>query len=415
MRVLLALTYYRPHVSGLTIYVERLARTLAERGHVVTVLTSHYDATLPKQEVIDGVRVVRVPVAFRVSKGVIMPVYGQYATRYVRENDVLSVHLPQFDAWGLDLRGRLFKKPTILTYHCDLQLPPGRLNRVVDEVTFGANYLAAAWADKIVAYTQDYADHSRLLRRFKDKIVVIPPPVIMPAPRAEDVAAFREAHGLDGRPSVGFAARFAAEKGIEVLLDAMPTLLQRFPALKALFAGPYQGIVGEEDYWARLSPRIAALGDHWGFLGTLHPTREMPAYLGAIDALLVPSLNSTESFGLVQVEAMLCGTPVVASNLPGVRQPVRMTGMGEVTPIGDSAALADAVTRILTDKSRYVRPRDEIAHIFDLNRTVDMYEDLFEAEAARQSGRVVLPRTPRTGVIPPTGERVAARGGFDGE
>ncbi len=416
MKILLALTYYRPHVSGLTIYVERLARVLAERGHAVTVLTSHYDASLPKQEIIEGVRVVRVPVAFRVSKGVIMPTYGQYATRYVRENDVLSVHLPQFDAWGLALRGRLLKKPTILTYHCDLQLPPGGLNRIVDEVTFGANYLAARWADRIVAYTQDYADHSRLLSRFKQKIVVIPPPVIMPQPKPTDVAAFRAAHHLDSRPSVGFAARFAAEKGIEVLLDAMPTLLRRFPNLKAFFAGPYQGIIGEELYWERLAPRIAALGDHWEFLGTLHPTREMPAYLGALDALLVPSLNSTESFGLVQVEAMLCGTPVVASNLPGVRQPVRMTGMGEVTPIGDGVALADAVTRILTNKSHYVRPRDEIAHIFDLNRTADMYETLFEAEVARMTHRVVLPRAASAGAHAPEGvSYVAASGGSDGE
>ncbi len=417
MRVLVAVTYYRPHVSGLTIYVERLAQTLAERGHVVTVLTSHYDASLPREEIIDGARVVRVPVAFRVSKGVIMPTYGQWATMMVREHDVQSVHLPQFDAWGLALRGRLFNKPTILTYHCDLQLPDGVFNRVVDQVTFGANYLAATWADRIVAYTQDYADHSRLLRRFKRKIEVIPPPVIMPRPDPAAVAAFRAQHGLDGRPTIAFAARFAAEKGIEVLLDAMPTLLQRFPTLKVLFAGPYQTIVGEEAYWERLSPRIKALGEHWEFLGTLHPLREMPTFFGSIDCLLVPSLNSTESFGLVQVEAMLCGTPVVASNLPGVRQPVRMTGMGEVTPIGDSAALAEAVTHILSDKPKYVRPRAEIEAMFDLNRTVDMYEDLFEARIAQANNRVVLPRQGGQDANVRVGEAagVALTGGSDGQ
>ena len=392
MKVLVALTYYRPHVSGLTIYVERLAKALAARGHVVTVLTSHYDHALPREETIDGVHVIRVPVAFRVSKGVIMPTYGQWATRLVREHDVLSVHLPQFDAWGLALRARLFKKPCLLTYHCDLQLPDGLFNRVVDQVTFSANYLAATWADKIIAYTQDYADHSRLLSKFKSKIEVIPPPVIMPTPAPSDVAAFRARHHLYGRPTLAFAARFAAEKGVEVLLDAMPTLLDRFPTLKVLFAGPYQNIVGEEEYWARLSPRIQALGDHWEFLGTLNPLTEMPAFFGGIDCLLVPSLNSTESFGLVQVEAMLCGTPVVASNLPGVRQPVKMTGMGEVVTIGDSAALAEAVTRILNDKARYIHPRAEIAAKFDLERTVDHYEDVFEAEVARTTHRVVLPR-----------------------
>ncbi len=67
MRILFVLTYYRPHVSGLTIYVERLADALAERGHQVTVLTSQYERHLPRLEDLDGVHVVRVPVAFRVS------------------------------------------------------------------------------------------------------------------------------------------------------------------------------------------------------------------------------------------------------------------------------------------------------------------------------------------------------------
>ena len=66
MKILQVLTYYRPHTSGLTIYVERLSRALAARGHEVTVLTSHFDPTTPRDEVVDGVRVVRIPVAARV-------------------------------------------------------------------------------------------------------------------------------------------------------------------------------------------------------------------------------------------------------------------------------------------------------------------------------------------------------------
>src|SRR5687768_14591676 len=108
MRILLALTYYRPYVSGLTIYVERLGRALADRGHEVTVLTSQYAPELPREQRIDGVRVVRVPVAARISKGVIMPTFGLIATRLARQHDVLSIHLPQFDAVGIALRGRLF-------------------------------------------------------------------------------------------------------------------------------------------------------------------------------------------------------------------------------------------------------------------------------------------------------------------
>ena len=96
MRVLIALTYYRPHVSGLTIYVERLARELAARGHEVTVLTTRHDPTLPAEEVVDGVRVVRVPVWFRVSKGVVTPLAVR-AAREVRRHDAVSIHLPQLE------------------------------------------------------------------------------------------------------------------------------------------------------------------------------------------------------------------------------------------------------------------------------------------------------------------------------
>ena len=71
MRILHVLTYYRPHVSGLTIYVERLARGLAAAGQQVTVLTSQYDRALPRRELRDGVNVVRVPVLARISKGVL--------------------------------------------------------------------------------------------------------------------------------------------------------------------------------------------------------------------------------------------------------------------------------------------------------------------------------------------------------
>ncbi|HEY7269683.1 MAG TPA: glycosyltransferase family 4 protein [Dehalococcoidia bacterium] len=361
-------------------YAERLAQALLARGHSVTVLTSHFDKGLAREEIVDGVRVVRVPVAFHVSKGVIMPAFGFYATRLVKEHDVLSVHLPQFDAWGLALRGRLFKKPCVLTYHCDLELPEGAVNRVIDQATFAANYAAAVMSDRIVAYTQDYADHSRLLRRFKKKIKVILPPVVMPAPAAVDVEAFAAKHGLAGRkPVLGFVARFATEKGIEVLIDAVPELRKRYPEFKVLFAGPYKDIMGEEGYRARLFPLIEAMGDHWEFLGSLQPS-ELPAFYASLDALLVPSLNMTESFGLVQLEAMLCGTPVIASNLPGVRQPIRMTGMGEVIPIGDSPAMAEAVTRLVENKASYVRPRDEIESLFGLEQTVEAYERLFEAE-----------------------------------
>jgi glycosyltransferase involved in cell wall biosynthesis len=175
------------------------------------------------------------------------------------------------------------------------------------------------------------------------------------------------------------ATRFAAEKGVEILLDALPRVLERYPNAMVLFAGQYRGVWGEEAYLARLLPtieRYQAAGQ-WEFLGTLTPA-QMAAFYPNLDVLLVPSLNSTETFGLVQIEAMMCGTPTVASNLPGVRQPPRMTGMGEVIPIGDSAALADSILKIFDHPEAYRGDPAAVAVQFSPQANAAEYEDLYE-------------------------------------
>jgi glycosyltransferase involved in cell wall biosynthesis len=298
----------------------------------------------------------------------------------VREHDVVSLHLPQFDAAGVAARGRLMGKPTVLTYHCDLKLPLGLFNWVTNQVVHVMNRVAGLLADRVVAYTQDFADHSPFLRAFRNKIEVIPPPVELPDVGPETVAAFADAYSLDGdRPVVGMAARLAAEKGVEVLLNALPRVLEVYPQARVLFAGQYQDVMGEEAYAERLEPLFRQYGNRWTFLGILTPS-QMAAFYPNLDVIVVPSLNSTESFGLVQVEAMLCGTPSIASDLPGVRQPVLQTGMGEIVPIGDGDALAEAIIQMASSdrQHEYIRPRESIAARFSTERTVVGYEALFE-------------------------------------
>jgi len=374
------LTYYRPHTSGLTIYAERLARGLAARGHRVTVLTSHthVERSYPRDTMEDGVRVVRAPVLFRVSKGVIMPTIGLLATKHVLQNDVVCLHLPQFDATGVAMRGRLLGKPTTLTYHCDLKLPPGPFNWAVNQVVHVMNRIAGLFSDRVVAYTQDFADHSPFLRAFQHKIEIIPPPVALPEVGPGAVAAFAKMHDLDeGGPVIGMAARLASEKGVEILLNALPRVLEVYPRARVLFAGQYRDVMGEEAYAQRLAPLFCKYEERWEFLGVLRPL-QMAAFYPNLDVIVVPSLNSTETFGLVQVEAMLCGTPSIASDLPGVRQPVRQTGMGKVAPVGDSEALAEAIIDVLGNKADYVRPRSEIVERWSVERTAREYEALFE-------------------------------------
>jgi glycosyltransferase involved in cell wall biosynthesis len=376
MRILMSLTYYRPNVSGLTIYVERLAAKLVEHGHSVTVLTAQHDATLPVKEVIDGVTVVRVPAPLTLGKAPLMPRFADTAYRLANEHDIIHLHLPQLEAALAAGAAKQAGKPVLLTYHCDLQLPAGLINRGFDAGVYAANYTTGRLADRIVAYTRDYADHSPLLKRFEEKITVIKPPVIQDAPTPEEVATFKMQHGLGNGPVLGFASRLATEKGIEYGIQALPDLIERFPDLQVVFAGPYKNVVGESEYRERIEQMLVPVQDRWVFAGTLKG-RDLAAFYGAIDLLLMTSINSTESFGLVQVEAMLCGTPVVATNLPGVRQSVAMTGMGEIAAIADSASLASAIGKVLDDPARYIRTRAEIEQIFDLDRTIADYESLY--------------------------------------
>lgn len=386
MKILTVLTYYRPHTSGLTIYAERLARAFAKRGHQVTVMTTQYDPSLPREEMMDGVKVVRVPVAARVSKGVLAPTFGFVATKLAWEHDVVQMHLPQFDAPGVAFRARLFGKPAVLTYHCDVQLPQGLFNRLVNFVLDFQNNMAGILASHIVTYTQDYADHSPFLSRYASKLTPILPPVELPGATPEAVSAFAQTNLTHERkPVIGMAARFASEKGVEVLLDAMPTILKKYPKAQVLFAGTYQNVMGEQAYSDRLMPRIHEyeIQGHWKFLGNLDPI-QMAAYYPNLDVITVPSLNSTEAFGLVQIEAMLNGVPSVPSALPGVRQPVKMHNMGVVSEIGNSESLANAILEVLDHKEKYRGDIPAIKTAYDPDSIAQEYEKLFAKLGAKQ-------------------------------
>jgi glycosyltransferase involved in cell wall biosynthesis len=384
VRILTVLTYYRPHTSGLTIYAERLAKALLRRGHEVTVLTSQFEDDLPLEEMQDGLRIRRVPVALRISKGVIMPTLGRVATEETRQHDALLLHLPQFDAAGLALRGRLLKKPTIIIYHSDLLLSPGLFNRLVNFVVNTMNGLAARFTHRISSYTEDFASHSPYLRRFRKKVRVIAPAVEIPKASSAEIKEFAAQHNSEDRhPVIGMATRFAAEKGVELLLQALPAIIEKFPKTRVLFAGQYENVLGEESYWARLWPQIEKYiqAGQWKFLGTLS-MQQMAAFYPDIDLLVVPSTNSTETFGLVQIEAMMNGKPVVASDLPGVRQPVKITGMGRVTPVGDAAALAENMLAVLSKPEKYRGDPSTLRQQFSPDTCAANHEALFNEIAA---------------------------------
>lgn len=378
MNILVCLTYYRPHYSGLTIYAERLARDLVKAGHQVTVLTSRYNMSLPAQQEQDGVKVIRLPVMAHVSKGVIMPAMLFQAARLARQADVIHLHVPQLDASYIALMARLTGKPVVLTYHCDLVLPKGLVNRIANQVSHLANHLSALAANVIVTNTRDYAEHSPFLRHYLHKVQVIQPPVELPPVDEAELDDLRQKIGLlAGESVIVMAARLATEKGVEYLVQALPTVLEKHPKARVLFVGQHEQVFGEEAYAQKLAPLIERLDKAWTFLGVL-PSVELAAVFHLADVLVLPSINSTESYGMVQVEAMTCGAPVVATDLPGIRQPVAMTGMGLIVPPQDSAALATAINTILDDPQRFRGDAAAVAERFSSQTVATQYAMLYE-------------------------------------
>jgi glycosyltransferase involved in cell wall biosynthesis len=378
MRILTTLTYYRPHYSGLTIYAERLARALVGRGHQITVLTSRYDRSLPARESRDGVQIIRSHVSVNISKGVLMPTLFYSAWLNIRKADVVHLHLPQLDAAYIAMISRLLKKPVVLTYHCDLILPPGLIHSIANQVSHLANKISLRYANQVVVNTLDYAEQSLFLRHYLQKIRAIPTPVELVTTTQADENSLKLKAGLKpGQRIIGMVARLAAEKGVEYLVGAMPEILKKHPTARVLYVGQYQNVLGEEVYIDKLRPRIEALGDRWTFLGILPPAELAPFYQQC-DVTVLPSTNSTESFGIVQVESMSCGTPVVASDLPGVRQPVKLTGMGRVVSPGDAHALAEAINDVLSHPEQYKGDVDAVIDTYSPQHTAQAYEAIFQ-------------------------------------
>ncbi len=334
---------------------------------------------MPKDAVVDGVHVVRVPIATGFDRAVIMPGFLLEATKQMREADVVHLHLPMAEAVALSATGRMLGKRVIVTHHSDLVLTAGPLERVAAGVARWSGIGAARLAHRLVTYTHDRAAVSPTVTKAGSRVTVVPPPVTVAETSFERGRAFRQRHALGDGPVIGFAGRFAIEKGIDVLLRTIPILQEQWPDVVIAMIGPDSGIDGAvwTGPWDDLIAKSPTAARKLGVLGG----NDLADFYASCDVLVLPSINWTETFGLVQVEAMLCGTPVVASDLPGVREPVLLTGMGRIAPPGDVEALAGAILDVAAHREDFVKPASEIESRFSLPVTIDAYERLYRGEA----------------------------------
>lgn len=379
LKILICLLYYFPHRTGLTIHVQRVAEELVRRGHQVTVLTARYRSDLPRDDVHmhEGVRIVRLWAPIRMSRGMVMPAYPWAALKLMREHDVVSIHTPMLETALVAVLSKLSGAKLVITHHGDLILPKGLFNRFIQGAMFWMYKIAARRAARIVAYSQDYADHSYYLQPYMDKVAVNYPPVHMPPPNPERVAELRAQWSPEGGPIIGFAHRFVEEKRPDLAIRALEVINKSHPNARLVFAGEHQ--IAYEHTWERQQALVKQYERQLRFLGLLTSPQDVADFYAACDVLLLTS--DSECFALAQVEAMLCGTPVVATNIPGGRVPVQVTGMGKIAEKGDWRSIGEAVVDVLGQPDRYRKPREAIERIFSFKETVDRYEEFFYAYA----------------------------------
>jgi len=377
MKILISLTYYLPYISGLSVFTKRLANGLCKKGYQIEILTSKFNKQISKYENLEGVEVRRVPYLFKLSKGLIMPEWLWVGWNRVKKADIVLCNLPQVEGIILLFFSKLMGKKTFSIYQCDVVLPKGFFNKFIEKILFCLNYLCCFLSDKIVITSRDFAENSKVLRNFSAKLVEIYPPITEDVLLDEkiDKNIFGEDFYKKENLKIGFVGRLAADKGVEYLLEAIPFLRMKLDNFRIYLVGP-KDAVGENNYVGMINLLANKYQKNISFLGRLSD-KELKHFYEEIDVLVLPSINSTEAFGMVQAEAMMNRVPVVTTDLPGVRIPVKLTGMGEIVPIKNSPAIADSIVRVINNKDKYIKNYQQVKKLFDYQETLSRYERLF--------------------------------------
>lgn len=370
-KILCVLNYYYPYISGVSEYARVICEKMAAEGYDVTVLTSNHDR-LCKNEVIRGVKVVRASVICKISKGTVSPQFVSYARKMAKAADVVWLNLPMLES-GL-IASIVPKEKLLCIYQCDVNLPAGALNNFIVRTMDFSHNRCLKRCRKILVTSVDYGKHSRLGRRYVDKLVEAGAPI--------KEYPFRKKERTDQRKTIGFCGRIVEEKGIDVLIDAFGKILEKRDDVVLKIGGDYESVAGGSVYPELIRKIEEQHMKNVEFLGRI-PDEKMGDFYAGLDVFVLPSTNSLEAFGMVQVEAMICGTPVVASDLYGVRTIVKKTGMGVVVKRKDPEALAKGIIEVLDHPEKYIKTKDEILEKYGTQKCFETFEGAIEQIAGR--------------------------------
>jgi len=349
-----------------------LSEWLVGRGNSVSVLTSLEEGTIG-EEVVNGVKVFRLRSVLNLFNAPFIP--STFFRLLDLDYDLADVNLPDpVNSIFVYFASLLRRKPFTVTYHADI---------VKDEwyhlpfrVVYGVFlYLILRRASRIFVTSQNYAESSGALKRVMDKIVVAPSFVdVKRFSPSVDGSNVRAKYALEGKKVVLFVGRLVPYKGLDYLVDAFRLLSNDFDA--ALI------IVGEGPLESQLKRRVEEFGLKNVFFEGSVSGELLPQYYAACDVFALPSVTRQEAFGLVLVEALACGRPVVSTNFSGM--PYVVGDAGLLVEPRDAEGLRSALSRILSDRKSAgefaVKGRKRVLELFSrdvvCNRILGVYKKL---------------------------------------
>jgi glycosyltransferase involved in cell wall biosynthesis len=365
--LVVALNYYAPYVSGVTEAARVTAEGLAARGWKVLVVAGHHERSTPRKERINGVDVIRTRVALSIGKGIISPGFVPTVVKWGRRARLVHVHAPMLEA-GLIAAGLRGRVPLAVTYQCDVTLPDSWFNEFQTRALDRSHTVALRRATAVLVTSDDYAQTSRVAAAMEGRTVAIPAPSL---DRSGGKPVYRDGDGVH----VGFLGRIVEEKGLEYLVEGFRTL---GPEARLLIGGEFAKVAGGS---VVEKVRRAIDGDARVRMLGFVAEEDIPDFYASLDVFALTSVNSLEAFGIVQVEAMMTGVPVIASDLPGVRVPVQVTGFGRVVTPRDPGAIAAALTDLEAADLDREHGAAAARELYLADRVIDEHDRLFRGLA----------------------------------
>lgn len=364
MRIGMVCPYSFDVPGGVQSHVLQLAEVMRARGHEVSVLAPASPHVSLPDYVVSAGRAIPIPYNGSVARLQFSPAVHGRVRKWLTQGefDVLHLHepnAPSLSMWAL----RVAEGPIVATFHTS----------TTKSLTLSVfQGVLRPWHEKIVGRiaVSDVARRWQMEALGSDAVEI---------PNGVDVDSLAHAAPLDGYPRPGKTVLFLGRydeprKGMSVLLDALPRVVERFPDVQLLIVGH-----GDED---ELREQAGELAQHMRFLGLVDDAGKAAAMRSA-DVYCAPHTGG-ESFGIVLVEAMAAGTPVVASDLDAFRRVLRDGELGSLVPVGDAGALADALIEVLDDdvaRQRYVAAASDAVRRYDWSVVASQIMRVYETVA----------------------------------